>query len=418
MSLEQTTSLYASVLMRLLPEGGYDTAQSTTVYDDVYAHAKLLAQTDIDAHRLLQVLESIPVELLNEYEREYGLPMKCMVSSSLSIVERIEILRWVRISRNVMNRMYLEQLLAVFGVTLNDIVRFTPLQCTAAQCISPVDTDRSRFKVVLRLQYPVNADIGCIIENYLPGYLRVDWVVDMPWGEWILNAGYTLVGDDIRYTGFKTNIADYYDSHADFNLVTALVRSFHDLDMQEWQGFINAANELTGVTNWVVDSLNNRINYIEQAEYSRGNWCAANGFGCRSTSQQVADDWFNSIGYQNVVCSSLDSGIDSGSGSTARYFNFYECVGKNGPNDVSGRLKVISDNVQVTGEERSILFEVVAQKIISTAASHTNESVQMFAEIYIDAVANSIFNANVAKQFIRLSELISQFENNKTLRVT
>ena len=72
MTLEETTKIYASVLRQLLPAGGYDTAQNTVIAADVYAHAKALAQADLDAKRLLNVLESIPPELLAEYENEYG----------------------------------------------------------------------------------------------------------------------------------------------------------------------------------------------------------------------------------------------------------------------------------------------------------------------------------------------------------
>jgi len=179
MSLEQATALYAAVLRQLLPQGVYDTADSTHVSDDVYAHAKALAQTDLDAHRLLGVLEAIPVDLLGDYEREYGLPMKCTVPGALTIEERMNVLKWVRTSRNVMNREYLEQLLSVFGVTLVDLLKYRPIQCTAS-CTAAVDTERSRFKVLLRLQYPMTADMSCIIENYLPAYLRVEWAVDMP----------------------------------------------------------------------------------------------------------------------------------------------------------------------------------------------------------------------------------------------
>jgi hypothetical protein len=43
--------------------GGYDTALNTVVAKDIYAHAKALAQCDLDAKRLLSVLEAIPPEL-------------------------------------------------------------------------------------------------------------------------------------------------------------------------------------------------------------------------------------------------------------------------------------------------------------------------------------------------------------------
>ena len=68
MTLEETTKIYASVLRQLLPAGGYDTAQNTVIAADVYAHAKALAQADLDAKRLLSVL--------NLFRLNYLLSMK------------------------------------------------------------------------------------------------------------------------------------------------------------------------------------------------------------------------------------------------------------------------------------------------------------------------------------------------------
>ena len=173
MSLEQTTELYASVLHQLLPEGLHDTAQTTLVADDIYAHAKALAQCDINAHRLLSVLEAIPLELLNDYEQEYGLPMQCMVPGSLSIQERINMLQWIRTSRNVMNRAYFDLVLKIFGVELFEFKKFRPMQCTAP-CNAPVNTEQLRYKIRIVIPDTAPADMDCIIQNYFPGYLRID----------------------------------------------------------------------------------------------------------------------------------------------------------------------------------------------------------------------------------------------------
>lgn len=175
MSLNKTTELYASVLRQLLPEGVYDTAEKTNVADDIYAHAKVLAQADIDAHRLLQVLETIPADLLADYEREYGLPLKCTVNANRTLEERLSILSWMRTSQNGLNRAYLEQLFAIFNIQVLDVVKFKPMQCTAP-CNSPVNTEQLRYKVKLKLQTPLLADIDCIINNYLPAFIRYDVV--------------------------------------------------------------------------------------------------------------------------------------------------------------------------------------------------------------------------------------------------
>lgn len=96
MTFEQTVELYASVLRQLLPVGGYDNAQDTVIAIDINAHAKVLAQADMDAKRLLSFIEGIPVELLDEYEQSLGLPLKCTVNGSKTIEERLQIIQWVQ----------------------------------------------------------------------------------------------------------------------------------------------------------------------------------------------------------------------------------------------------------------------------------------------------------------------------------
>lgn len=173
MTFDQTVELYASVLRQLLPAGGYDTSPKGVVAKDVYAHAKVLAQADIDAKRILTTLEHIPEELLTEYEAALGLPLKCSVNKTKTIEERLQIIQWIQQTKNVLNRAYLEQILAMFDVELIDLVRFTPMQCTEP-CDSPVNTDSLRYKVKLILKAPVQADMACIIKNYLPAYVRYD----------------------------------------------------------------------------------------------------------------------------------------------------------------------------------------------------------------------------------------------------
>ncbi|MFW1928663.1 hypothetical protein ACG90B_04715 [Acinetobacter baumannii] len=173
MTFEQTVELYASVLRQLLPAGGYDTSPKSVVAKDVYAHAKVLAQADVDAKRILTTLEKIPEELLSEYEAALGLPLKCTVNKTKTIEERLQIIQWIQQTKNVLNRAYLVGLLGLFGIELIDLIRYRPMQCTAS-CNSPVNTENLRFKVKLILKAPVQADMACIIQNYLPAYLRYD----------------------------------------------------------------------------------------------------------------------------------------------------------------------------------------------------------------------------------------------------
>ena len=438
MNLEETTQLYASVLRQLLPVGGYDASPNTEgLAVDIYAHAKLLAQADLDAKRLLNVLEAIPPELINEYEAEYGLPLKCTVNASRTFEERLQILNWVRTSRNVLNQAYLEQLLAIFGVTLIDIQKFKPIRCTSS-CIDPVNTEQLRYKVFLRLQYPMNADMSCIVENYLPGYLRIEWMVDMPWGDWILNPDVTVNTNGVaHYTAYKTNQREYYDSYADLDLTQAIVLSLHDADMQQWQAVKDAANELTGVTDWVLDPANNQIKYKDPDASAPTN-CSSNGSDCPSSyylyfsSATGASNYFstleaaikyrlnkesskNSLVSFNITTSGNPTVVDLKYSSSSTTSACYKtpCSATYAFN------RLVNPNYDANAEEenrtKTLPLETVAQQVISNASS-SNQAISLLAEAYLEAVATSIFNTDPSKQFVKLSDLLSQFELNKTLR--
>ncbi|CAB1222500.1 hypothetical protein SFB21_3135 [Acinetobacter bouvetii] len=419
MTLEQTTELYASVLRQLLPVGGYDNSPSTTLAIDVYAHAKLLAQADLDAKRLLGILEAIPPELIDEYEAEYGLPLKCTVNASRTVEERLQILNWVRTSRNVLNRAYLEQLLAIFGVVLIDVVKFKPMLCTAA-CDSPVNTEQLRYKVFLRLQYPMNADMNCIIENYLSGYLRIEWMVDMPWGDWILNPGVTVNTTGIaHYTAYKTNQREYYDSNAELDLTEAIVRSLHDANMQQWQAVKDACSALTSGKTWTFDTNNEVIKYINSSlsDDCSGSKCPTSEYVWygRDTLKTIA--YFTEITKAESVCQT----IKPVGAAEYRYLNSFDVISFNcayGGNKGSSYWSRQENNAydpSALPNETRLTFGEIAQKIISNI-QNSNQAISLLAETYAEAVANSIFSTDESKQFVKLTDLFSQLELNKTLR--
>jgi hypothetical protein len=69
----------------------------------------------------------------------------------------------------------------------------------------------------------------------------------------------------------------------------------------------------------------------------------------------------------------------------------------------------------VEEEKSSISFAQIAQEILSNTLS-TDQGISLLAEAYRENVAKSLFNTDPAKQFVELSNLLSQFELNKTLR--
>lgn len=399
MTLEQTTELYASVLRQLLPVGGYDASPNTEALAvDVYAHAKLLAHADLDAKRLLNVLEGIPSELIAEYETEYGLPLKCTVNASRTVEERLQILNWVRTSRNVLNRAYLEQILAIFGVTLIDIQKFRPILCTAS-CTDPVNTEQMRYKVFLRLQYPVNADLNCIIENYLPGYLRFDWMVDMPWGDWIVNSGVTVNTNGIaHYTAYKTNQREYYDSYANLDLTQAIVLSLHDADMQQWQAVKDAIYSLANTATYTFKN--------DQVEYTTTDPNSGPYSSILRDSIQIK--YYGKNRQQACELYAATYGYTFNYLVTFNNVDFYCEM-------ASARIGVGYTASAYTYITKNLSYLEIAQKIISNTTS-SNQAISLLAETYVEAVANSISNADESKQFVKLSDLTGQFELNKTLR--
>lgn len=66
------------------------------------------------------------------------------------------------------------------------------------------------------------------------------------------------------------------------------------------------------------------------------------------------------------------------------------------------------------GEEKTIPLSTIAQKIISNASS-SNQAISLLAEAYLENMAQSIFSTDESKQFVKLSDLTSQFELNKIL---
>lgn len=166
---------HKTVLLELLPKGAYDTAHSTLVAKDVAGHAKALEQVQTDAELLLFAASEIPPELLGEYERDYALPRACSFVPAQDQAARIAAIKAASTPQQHYTTQGVIDLFDSFGVTVLDIQRYQPLQCTA-QCTSATDTARSRFKLTISLQAPVTADLDCLLDNYLPAAWRVDFI--------------------------------------------------------------------------------------------------------------------------------------------------------------------------------------------------------------------------------------------------
>lgn len=236
----------------------------------------------------------------------------------------------------------------------------------------------------------------------------------------------------INYSGIKTNCEEayndnlescpsdsvYYDSTAEFDLVTALVRSFHDEDMQTYAAFTGAIEQLTGTTDWVLDTDNNQIKYTEKQDIA-----------CTTTNSCPEYQYLYRVGgiinYSSpqAACTNASSiltnpvwkgwtGVVQSDGTSCR---FYDTSG--GDRGAESITKVLNPDYDPQAEQelKSILLTTVAQKVISNATGD-DEVLQMLSQDYITLVANSIFETDLSRQFVKLDDLIPQFETNKTLR--
>ena len=241
-------------------------------------------------------------------------------------------------------------------------------------------------------------------------------------GDWILNQGFTILGDDIRYAGYKTNGVNTYDSFADFDLVTALVRSFHDSDLQQYSAFTTAVEQLTGTVDWVLDSANNQIAYTQPSDPLSPDlqylWPSYDkNF---ATPSEAFDYWTTKTDTRTDI--TVTSFTYTNNGATARFSYTYYSVPKR-PNSqllnaTQSFNRIVNPNYDPNyePEEKYLPLEVVAQKVISNANSGDDEILQMLSQDYINLVANSIFNSDESKRFVKLEDLIPQLEANKVLR--
>ena len=236
-------------------------------------------------------------------------------------------------------------------------------------------------------------------------------ILPKPFGDWILNQGFTILGDDIRYTGYKTNGIDTYDSFALANLVQALVKSFLDPDLQQYAAFTTAVEQLIGAVDWVLDPANNQIKYKPKADPQ-----TCSGYQDLDTMQIFcsAQDYVDSHKEKNNWYSAVVTSVNV----RGKYADIYFCF-KSKESD-SSCITSMGTTTVITGTddrpEQTLPLPVVAQKIISNADSSADEVLKLLSEDYINLVANSVFDSNPSKQFVKLEDLIPQLEANKVLR--
>ena len=238
-------------------------------------------------------------------------------------------------------------------------------------------------------------------------------IIIPPFQDWQLNPAVTVTEAMAHYTAYNTNGHEYHDSYADLDLTEAIVRSLHDSDMQQWQAVKDAIGQLIGSVDWVLDPANNAIKYKEPS----------------SSSSQYIYKLTPTI--TNTTNDFTDSQCQSALTYYAPQYSFStyyrKDLGTYGQcrNDHPSNYGYVINVTRVQNptydpdaqdQEKSIPLDVVAQQVISNSSS-SNQAISLLAETYIETVANSIFSADVTKQFVKIEDVNSQFELNKTLRV-
>lgn len=235
-----------------------------------------------------------------------------------------------------------------------------------------------------------------------------------PFGDWILNEGYQLINNEfLRYTAYKTNTITTYDSFASYSLQDAVFKSLFDSDMQQWGAVNNAAEDLTEANSWTFDNTNQRIVYM---------------FDLNTVSQYLYRSPDNGQYYEStvgavngVVCNRYYNQCYVENESTRGQYIDVDWCGR----DISDG-SLICSQIQVEkvpnpsydpnlSEERYVSYEVLAQKIVSNLSS-PNEGVSLLVEVYVNAVALSIFNTDTSKQFVKMTDIITELETNKVIR--
>lgn len=173
--MSMTDNRIADALMQHLPYGAYDHSHNTVIYKDIVAHSKALTLVKVSAARIFAVINGIPDELIDEFEREYGLPLLCGQSDVGNTVDerRAEIERVRREGHVRLNIIGLYRLFDRYNQTVLAVQTYVPMQCLGS-CIDPLNTARLRFRVTLTLAKPIKADMNCLSKHYLPASLRLD----------------------------------------------------------------------------------------------------------------------------------------------------------------------------------------------------------------------------------------------------
>lgn len=255
--------------------------------------------------------------------------------------------------------------------------------------------------------------------------INVTPIEEPEFGEWQLDRSeHDKDGSLFNYFGAKGNGNITYNSVATFNVSSALVQAMvSDQGYREWEAVKQAVNELTGVTDWVLDPANNRITYYE------------NDSNC--TSMQTCSAYPQVYEFSTPQGSKYFANLESGcSALTAPGLNYanYTLYSSHIVNSDVGQcnyrhkdypdlrnMDTLYQAVKVNNpaydpeaerEQKSLPLDVVAAQVITNAESSV-EITEMMANTFIQAVKDSALNPDETKQIIKYVDILGQWEENK-----
>ena len=293
----------------------------------------------------------------------------------------------------------------ITDIIKNLIIPPVQISCVGASNTTDFISSTSVFDLyVNNLSEPIYRDttMEYILANLHTDYpdLHVDVYIEETL--WVISPTVVVTSGVAKYTGATNK----HTSYADINLTEGLIASFKDTDMQQWQAVKDAVGQLIGAVDWVLDPANNRIKYIPPAD----------AFGNSATCVALAvagnvPPYILNNNYSHFTCSSIWTQTrNDGKLETCTIING---VLPNGTSNGFGTYCSESASIQQP-VEKTLPLSTIAAQVISNAQS-LEQAISLLAETYIEAVANSIFDLDILKQFVAPQLIIDQFEINKTL---
>lgn len=230
---------------------------------------------------------------------------------------------------------------------------------------------------------------------------------------WVVLPDPEIKSDYIIYQGKKGEGDSALYSYAEYNLKTALVDSFKDEGMQQWQAVKDAVGQLTAESSWTFDNAAKVVYYKEHQEIEgyrildpKTNQPTTSTIAQLCTSI-IVSQYPNSVNLRNAQYSSYTlSGERAYCNVSLEIFDGYDWNSTTTQADTAINLYPHTATSELT-----ITYQQVADKIIANSNAE-DEGVSLLAQVYLQEVVKSILNEDLSKRFVNMGDLIPIFNEN------